>query len=323
MVKKDIHKLLIPNPINNLSLFGYNKYFNSFLKLFENKNLPNSIMLSGLKGIGKATFIYHFVNYILSKNEKNKYDLKNFKIDKESDNLKLLKNNIHPNFFLLENENFSNEIKIEQVRKLQQFLNTSTYLKDIKIILIDNAEFLNKNSINSLLKSIEEPTHNTFFFIIQNSTSKISETLKSRCVNFKINFTLEEKKKIFKNIYSNLFTENISEDLIDNFLLIDTPGNVIKYILDLSESQSKNDLNYIYKYINKYKDDKSSETLSFLLLFINNYYKSLLLNKKNNLNVYYNSHSKIIRYICDLKNFNLNSKSVLNSIQFILENEAK
>ena len=58
-------------------------------------------------------------------------------------------------------------IKIDQVRNLLIFLHKSTYTKDLKIVFIDNAEFLNVNSSNALLKSLEEPSSNTFFFIIQ------------------------------------------------------------------------------------------------------------------------------------------------------------
>ena len=74
-------------PINQLSLFGYNGYFNYFVKLFEKRKMPNSILLSGPKGIGKSTFAFHLVNYILSKNEDKKYSTANFEID--SDNLSL------------------------------------------------------------------------------------------------------------------------------------------------------------------------------------------------------------------------------------------
>ena len=67
------NNLKVIYPINQLSLFGYNGYFNYFVKLFEKRKMPNSILLSGPKGIGKSTFIYHLVNYILSKNEDKKY----------------------------------------------------------------------------------------------------------------------------------------------------------------------------------------------------------------------------------------------------------
>ena len=54
-------------------LFGYDNLFRDMVKLYENKKLPNKILFSGLKGIGKATFAYHLINYIFSKNEEIKY----------------------------------------------------------------------------------------------------------------------------------------------------------------------------------------------------------------------------------------------------------
>ena len=67
-------------------------------------------------------------------------------------------------FFLIENNFQERDIKIEQVRNLINFLNKTSYKKNLKIIMIDNAEYLNLNSSNALLKSIEEPQDNTFFF---------------------------------------------------------------------------------------------------------------------------------------------------------------
>ena len=80
--------------------------------------MPNSILLSGLKGLGKATFTYHIINYLLSKDEERKYSIKDFAIDKDNLSYKLLSTNTHPNFFLIENNLLEKDIKIEQVRNL-------------------------------------------------------------------------------------------------------------------------------------------------------------------------------------------------------------
>ena len=184
-------------PKNQLYLYGYEDYFSSFIKLFDKKVMPNSILLSGLKGLGKSTFAYHFINYLLSRNEEKRYSVKNFIIDEDNSSYKHLISNTHPNFFLIENNLLEKDIKIEQVRNLLKFLNKSTYGRNLKIVMIDNAENLNLNSSNALLKAIEEPPNNTFFFIIHNSASKIIDTLKSRCTEFKFSFTTDKKKKYF------------------------------------------------------------------------------------------------------------------------------
>ena len=43
-------------PINQINLYGYKKYFDLLTNLYKSKRLPNSILLTGPKGIGKATF---------------------------------------------------------------------------------------------------------------------------------------------------------------------------------------------------------------------------------------------------------------------------
>ena len=67
--------------VNDNFLIGKNKLLDNFINLFENKRLPNKILLYGNKGIGKFTLTQHFLNYIYSKNENNKYDLNNYKIN--------------------------------------------------------------------------------------------------------------------------------------------------------------------------------------------------------------------------------------------------
>ena len=93
----------ILSPKNQLQLFGYDDYFNSFIKLFHKNKLPNTILLSGPKGSGKATFAYHFINYLLSYNERNKYSVNSFSINSDNKSYINLCNETHANFSLLEN----------------------------------------------------------------------------------------------------------------------------------------------------------------------------------------------------------------------------
>ena len=89
-------------PINQCHLFGHANYFNLFNDLYKKKKLPNSMILTGPKGLGKATFAYHFANFLLSENEENKYSIKDFTINKNNRSFKLINNHTHPNFYLLD-----------------------------------------------------------------------------------------------------------------------------------------------------------------------------------------------------------------------------
>ena len=80
--------------------------------MYEKNKLPNIILLSGIKGIGKSTFIFHFINYLLSKDEKFKYSTQNLAIDENNSSYQMIKNNIHPNVFLLDQNSTTEIIKI-------------------------------------------------------------------------------------------------------------------------------------------------------------------------------------------------------------------
>ena len=151
-----------------MKLFGYESYFKFFIKLYEKKKLPNSILFSGLKGLGKATFAYHFINYLLSKNELNKYSINDFSINENNSTYKLLLSNVHPNFFSVNYDDSEKNISILKIRDLIKFLNKTSYSKNIKIVLIDNAENLNLIPQMLCLNLLRSPRTIHFFslFII-------------------------------------------------------------------------------------------------------------------------------------------------------------
>ena len=310
---------------SQLNLFGYDKLFNSFITLHKKNKLPNVMLLSGSKGLGKSTFAYHFINYLLSDKEESNYLVENFKINPNNSSYKLIQNDIHPNFFLLENDLTEDNIKIDQVRNLLIFLHRSTYTKDLKIVFIDNAEFLNVNSSNALLKSLEEPSSNTFFFIIHNDASRIRETIKSRCIQFKFHLNIDRKKKIFKKVAQD-YQLNFNYNDLDKFLYFESPGNLLKYLITLKDSNFnifENNLPCILFLIDKYKTKKDSELLNLITLLIENFYNKLAINDSNNINNYFTNKNKILYLINDMKKFNLDKKNLLITIDNILKNEAQ
>ena len=89
-------------PSENTKIYGMEFFFNELVGLYKQKKIPNTILLSGKKGSGKSTLAYHLINYILSEDEEYKYNLENFSINKDNKSYKLLQNNSHPNFYLID-----------------------------------------------------------------------------------------------------------------------------------------------------------------------------------------------------------------------------
>ena len=187
-------------PYNQTKLYGLDKYFNQFKDLYKSNKLPNKILLSGPKGTGKSTLAYHLINYVFSLHEENPYKTKDFMISNENQSFRLIQQNVNPNFTLLDVTPEKKNIDIKQVRQLITNMTKTSLNTKPRFVLIDNIEFLNLNSINALLKILEEPSKNTYFILINNCV-KILSTLKSRCLEFKITlFSTTAPKFVFGSL---------------------------------------------------------------------------------------------------------------------------
>jgi DNA polymerase-3 subunit delta' len=187
---------------NQLNLFGHDALFLELVGLYTNGNFPNKILLSGEKGIGKCTLAYHITNFILSSDEEFKYETNNLKINPYNKSFKLIQNKSNPNFILIDVIEDKKSIDINQIRNLILNLNKSSFNSKPKIILIDNIELLNLNSVNALLKVLEEPNQNVHFILINNNKNILS-TLRSRCLNFKVQLSAKLSIEITNKIFTN------------------------------------------------------------------------------------------------------------------------
>tara|TARA_B100001121_G_scaffold165244_1_gene144377 strand:+ start:5 stop:934 length:930 start_codon:yes stop_codon:yes gene_type:complete len=262
------------DPSTQTSLFEHKEIFIQFSKLYKNENLPNKILLSGEKGIGKSTLAYHLINFVLSENEECPYDLESNKINPENKSHKLILNKSNPNFYLIDVADDKKNIDINQIRELIINLNKSSFNEKKRFVLIDNIELLNVNSINALLKILEEPNENINFILINNN-KRVLPTLKSRCLNFKVHLTKSQSVKIVNKILNDDISNVIKHELFDNYI---TPGKLFKiiklskeYKLDLVNQNLKTTLKTIFK-DKIYKKNKSiSEIIySFIELYFRN-----------------------------------------------------
>ena len=214
-------------PCENTQIFGMDFFFNEITEIYKKNKMPTKILLSGKKGVGKSTLAYHIINYILSNDEDFKYDEKKLVINKENRSFKLIQNNSHPNFYLIDLLDDKKNIDVTQIREMITYSNKSSFNNMSRFILIDNVEKLNKNSVNALLKIVEEPNENIFFILINNSEKYILPTLKSRCLTFNINFTFNESMNISNQILNDNVFNLINYDLINYY---NTPGEIINLI---------------------------------------------------------------------------------------------
>ncbi len=294
-------------PINQKKLFFLENHLLDLIRLYKADIYPNKLLLSGLKGIGKSTLAYHFINYVLSEDEDFKYDVSNYKINPESSTFKTILNKSNTNLITIDFDSDKKLIDINQIRELIISLNKTSFNNKPRFVLIDNIELLNKSSINALLKIIEEPNKNINFLLINNNR-KILSTLLSRCINYKINISNKECLKISENLLGEKLENLINKDLINYYF---TPGTIYylakfakQYNYDLSNLELKDLLKIIIKE-KHYKNDSFMKYMIFYL--VESYFRKLNLSFSKNFNEKY---SYFLKKISDTKTFNLDEESL-------------
>ena len=305
-------------PINQTKLFGLGKFINELISLYENNNLPNKILLSGQKGQGKSTLAYHFVNYVLSKNERFAYNLESFQINKENQSFITILNKSNINFYLLDINDEKKSIDINQIRELISNLNKSSLNNKPRFVLIDNIEFLNINSLNALLKILEEPSLNVFFILINNN-KKILSTLLSRCINYKINLSNKENLDISNKLLDGNLEKLINKDLLNYY---STAGNIYK-TAKFAESNdydfSNISLKDLLKIIIKEKLYKKDKSIKYLIFEFFELYLGRINNMPNLSN--YNDYNYFLKRISDTKRFNLDEETLFIEFEEKILNE--
>ena len=295
------------HPSTQMNLLEHGLIFKEFSKLYEYNKLPNKILLSGEKGIGKSTLAYHLINFILSKNEEHPYDIKNYEINPENKSFKLLINKSNPNFNLVDVAEDKKNIDINQIRELISKLNKSSFNNKTRFVLIDNIELLNINSVNALLKVIEEPNDNINFILINNN-KKVLKTLKSRCLNFKVFLNKEKSIKIINQFLNDDLNNIVNNELVDNYI---TPGkllNIIKLFQEYKIDLKKKNLQEILSLmINEklYKQDKSFTNIIFS--YIELYFRKNV--SVNNINLF-DLYIYFLKKINNTRIYNLDEESL-------------
>jgi DNA polymerase-3 subunit delta' len=294
-------------PINQTKLYGLEKYFTELVNFYNNGNYPNKILFSGQKGIGKATLAFHFINYVLTINDEKKYDIESYQINSESSEFKTINNKSNTNLITIDVNEDKKSIDINQIRELIINLNKSSFNKKPRFVLIDNIELLNINSINALLKILEEPNENINFILIHNNR-KILSTLLSRCINFKISLSNNDYLKISNQLLNDDLNNLVNNELINYYF---TPGEIyqlVQFSLENGYDLSNIDLkNFLKILINDTQYKKNNFINSMMYSLIEFYFRKLNQSFSKILNEKY---SYFIKRISDTKTYNLDKESL-------------
>lgn len=129
--------------------------------------------------------MHSFIIYSSSKAERQKYLINQFSIllDENFKDKNSLDQISNPDIIIIKPEK---SIKISQIRELKNSLSKKPYSHPSKIAVIPSADQLTLPAQHALLKTLEEPTPNTYIFLELTNPNLLLQTIKSRCQLIKI-----------------------------------------------------------------------------------------------------------------------------------------
>ena len=194
----------VVTPQNNFFLLGQEEAERVILDSYNNHTLHNSWLISGEKGIGKATFAYKFARFLLDPNRSEK----SLNTNPDSDSNRLISSNSHPDLKVIERDYIETDrkkilkaikegeamsenelqnlkksafIRVDDVRTINEFMAKKSSQDGWRVVIVDSIDDMNTAAANALLKILEEPPVKSVIILISHNIGKLLPTIKSRC----------------------------------------------------------------------------------------------------------------------------------------------
>ena len=231
-----------PHPKVTKTIFGHETQEKEFIDCYKSEKLHHGWLITGARGIGKATLAWRLARFILTQpiksfnanslfseaslNHQTELDEKS----KDSIETRILAESeprlsVTRRSFDEKRKKFRSNIRVDEIRRLNSFFSLSVSDGGSRVAIIDCVDDLNVNAANALLKTLEEPPKDTVFFLISHNPDRVMETIRSRCRELRlanlsdnnlfsalkqINVKIPEKDK---EIYSLLASGSVGDSI--------------------------------------------------------------------------------------------------------------
>lgn len=177
-----------PPPWRNERLVGHDPAERTMLAAQQTGKLHHAWLLTGPRGIGKATLAWRFARFLLAGQAGGLFGAPDsLEVAREAPGRALVDARSHPDLFHLrrtmhpDNGRIRNEIVVDDVRGLGEFMHMTPAMGDWRVAIVDSADEMNRNAANAVLKILEEPPPNAVLLIVAHAPGRLLPTIRSRC----------------------------------------------------------------------------------------------------------------------------------------------
>jgi DNA polymerase-3 subunit delta' len=181
-------------------IIGQDKAVSILLRTIQRGRVPSSYIFAGESGIGKKLAAMNLAKALnclgggqaeesrgLLDNPEAHSGGSHSEIDAcdKCPSCRKIDKGIHPDFLLISPD--SGQIRIEEIRAIDDALSLKAFEGRYKIVIVDDADTMNQYAANAFLKTLEEPPEDSLLVLISSNPDHLPDTIKSRCS--RLNFT--------------------------------------------------------------------------------------------------------------------------------------
>ena len=191
------------HPVLNDSLIGHEGAEGEFLTAYTSGRMHHAWLITGPKGVGKATLAYKIAKFLLCQSIEDEGPSlfgdaleptkpESLDCDPESDDIQRIKSMAHGGLLTVARSDDPKKkalrkmIVIDDVRKAHKFFNSTSAEGGWRVVIVDAVDEMNRNSANALLKILEEPPKHSILLLVAHAPGKLLPTIRSRCRQLKL-----------------------------------------------------------------------------------------------------------------------------------------
>ncbi len=154
--------------------------WHDLIERYHGAGLPHASLLLGNEGVGKRSFAFRLAKFLLCQSADKKQQVSVTTPCDRCHSCQLMDAGSHPDYFICDQEAKGKQIKVDAVRQLNEFFSKTPQISSCQVVQIYPIEALNINASNALLKTLEEPSGESYLLLIAERLGSVLPTIRSR-----------------------------------------------------------------------------------------------------------------------------------------------